>query len=60
MATEVTYPITIGVRVTADQARRLRDLAAADDRPPSSFARRLLVDALERHTPKNMEVNVRT
>jgi hypothetical protein len=55
MTTETRYPITIGVRVTADQARKLRDLAAADDRPPSSLARRLLVDALERHIPKTLE-----
>ncbi len=58
MPNEVTYPITIGVRVTADQARQLRDLAAIDDRPPSALARRLLVDALERQTRTTKEVAV--
>jgi predicted transcriptional regulator len=46
------YPITIGVRVTAEQAKRLRDLAEADDRRPSALARRLLIESLDRYTPK--------
>ena len=52
MPTEVAYPITIGVRVTADQAQRLRDLAEADDRRPSALARRLLIESLDRYTTK--------
>jgi predicted transcriptional regulator len=58
MPTTARYPITIGVRVTEAQARTLRRLAAADDRPPSSLARRLLTDALEQQTLKNTEVFV--
>jgi predicted transcriptional regulator len=52
MVSAVTYPITIGVRVTTEQAKRLRDLAEADDRRPSALARRLLIESLDRYTPK--------
>jgi hypothetical protein len=52
MVSAVTYPITIGVRVTTEQAKRLRDLAEADDRRPSALARRLLIESLDRYTLK--------
>lgn len=42
------YPAMVGVRLTAQQAAKLRELAAADDRPPSTLARRILADALAR------------
>ena len=46
MQTAVRMPDTIGIRLTAEHAAKLRALAAADDRRPSALARRLLVDAL--------------
>jgi predicted transcriptional regulator len=52
MVSAMTYPITIGVRVTTEQAKRLRDLAEADDRRPSALARRLLIESLDRYTLK--------
>ncbi len=41
-----TLPITMGIRLTADQAKRRRALAVADDRRPSALARRMVAEAL--------------
>ena len=46
----VRYPNIVGVRLSAEQMEKLQQLAAADDRPPSSLARRLLAEAIERAT----------
>ena len=46
----VVYPSVVGVRLTAEQMAKLQAIAAADDRPPSSLARRMLADALDRAT----------
>ena len=48
MASKALYPITVGVRLSVDQARR-SPIAAADDRRPSSLARRLLIGAIEQY-----------
>ena len=45
--TAIRYPVTFGVRLPASAAEQLRQLAAADDRPPTALARRLLIEALE-------------
>lgn len=44
----VTYPALVGVRLTREQAAKLNELAAADDRPAGTLARRLLGEALDR------------
>ena len=51
----VKYPQTFGVRLTLDQAEKLRAIAAIDDRPPTALARRMIVEALERYSPENRE-----
>lgn len=57
MVTAEHMPATIGIRLTSHHARKLRALAAADDRRPSALARRLLLDALAQlENPKNTEV----
>jgi predicted transcriptional regulator len=45
--------ITISMRMTAAQAARLHQLAEADDRPPSTLARKLIAAALDRADEKN-------
>lgn len=42
------FPVTVGIRLTEAQANQLRERAAADDRRPSAFARRLIMDGLAR------------
>ncbi len=57
MHTTEPLPITIGVRLTAGQAGKLRALANADDRRPSALARKMLAAALDqRETPKEVPV----
>ncbi len=43
----VIYPALVGVRLTREQAAKLNQLAAADDRPAGTLARRLLGEALD-------------
>jgi hypothetical protein len=45
----ITYPMVVGIRLTVDQAAKLHALATADDRPPSTLARRLVVEGLARY-----------
>ena len=42
----ITFPAIVGVRLTADQAAQLRNLAAQDDRAPGALARRIIVEHL--------------
>lgn len=50
-------PVTIGIRLTARQAGKLRALAAADDRRPSAVARRIIAAALDqREIPEEVSV----
>lgn len=57
MESTAALPAFIGVRVSAEQAAKLRKVAAADDRPTSSLIRRLLADGLARYeTPQSGEV----
>jgi predicted transcriptional regulator len=42
------YPVVFGVRLSADQADKVRSMAKADDRPTSVVLRRLISDALAR------------
>ena len=44
----ITYPNTVGVRLSDEHTRKLKELAEIDDRPPSVLARRLLVEGIER------------
>ena len=43
----ITYPAVFGVRLSREQAARLRQLAQADDRPVSAVLRRLVAETLE-------------
>ena len=43
-------PVTVGVRLSVEHAAKLQELAKADDRPPSTLARKLLTEAIERAT----------
>jgi len=40
------YPRVLGVRLTADAAERLARKAELDDRSPSGYARKLILDNL--------------
>ncbi len=48
--TRGSLPVTVGVRLTVEDAKKLEDLARADDRRPSTLARKLLSEALDRAT----------
>jgi predicted DNA-binding protein len=43
----IRYPEVVSVRLPLTTARKLREVAAADDRPPTVFARRLIERGLE-------------
>jgi predicted transcriptional regulator len=42
------YPAVVSVRLPAEAAERLEKRAAADDRAPSAWARKAVLDALKR------------
>ena len=44
----VRYGAVIAARVPEETARRIRELAEADDRPPTTLARRWILEGLER------------
>lgn len=44
------YPRVMTIRLTPAQAEAIRRLAALDDRRPSSFARRLVAEGIEKRT----------
>lgn len=49
------YTAAITVKITPEHLERLQRVGAADDRAPSTVARRLLADALDRiENPKEV------
>lgn len=55
MQSTVALPVSIGVRLSAEQAAKVRPMAAADDRRPSSLIRKMLADALAKwETPEEV------
>jgi predicted transcriptional regulator len=46
------YPATLSARLPAEAAERIRKMAAADDRPPTTLARRWILDGLRRAEEK--------
>jgi hypothetical protein len=43
----VRYEGRLSMRLHTEEAQRLSEAAAADDRPPSTFARRLILEGLD-------------
>ena len=50
-----TYPTVIGIRLTADQAAQLRQIAAKDDRAPGALARRIIATHLAKRTAETQD-----
>ena len=50
MRSVVTHPVTVGIRLSLEQAQKLKAVAEADDRRPSTLARQLLSEAIDKYT----------
>jgi hypothetical protein len=51
----VKYEAIVTARLPIQEALRLRELAAADDHPPSVLARRLILEGLRRSEERQKE-----
>ena len=51
----VRYEAVLTARLPEEAARRIRELAEADDRPPTTLARRWILEGLERAQERSRE-----